>query len=161
MALPLRAVALDELKEMYEPPSPEQREWADSAMESFLHAMNTGEPDDWIAFFAPDGELTSITAAAEGTSYTGHEALRRYNQRIREAFEQTNIDVEETLVAGDVIVQLGYWQARGRGSGIEIDSVWAGVNQLRDGLAVWVHAYTSHEQALRVGLERAGREPRP
>ena len=152
-------MSLDELKALYESPSPEQREWIDGAMASFLHAMNTGEADDWIAYFAPDGELTSITAAAEGTSYTGHEALQRYIGRVREAFECTRIDVEEILVAGDVIVQLGRWQARGRGSGIEIDSEWAGVNELRDGLAVWVYGYASHEQALRAGLERAGREP--
>ena len=152
-------MSLDELKALYEPAPPELVEFVDRGMANFLHAMNTGETEDWITLFAEDVELTSITAAAEGTTYRGHEALQRYNGRVREAFEYTNIDVEEVLVASDsVFVQLGRWQGRGRGSGIEVDSEWAAANERNeDRLMQWAHAYTSHEQALRVGLERAGR----
>jgi ketosteroid isomerase-like protein len=71
-----------------------------------------------------------------------------------EAFEQLRTEPEEFRDLGDDVLLIGRLHARGRESGVEIDSPVAWIFTFRDGNGVRARGYLNIQEAL----EAAGRE---
>lgn len=87
--------------------------------------------------------------------YRGHDGLVAYLRSINEAFEGYRPEVERFLDAGDTVVTLATEHGRGRGSGVEVESIrTAHVWTMRGGKAIRVDLYQDRSRALKaVGLE--------
>jgi len=79
--------------------------------------------DELFELLDPDVEWIPITAALEGTSYRGEEEVRGWMEEIKrewEIFETRPRDFRD--LGDDRVLILGTWRARGRSSGLELDS---------------------------------------
>lgn len=71
----------------------------------------------------PEAEWIPITAVLEGTNYQGEAEIRRWMEEMKRQWEFYETRPEEFLDLGDDrVLVLGTWRARGRGSGVELDS---------------------------------------
>ena len=113
-----------------------------------LSSFNRSDPS-WDEHWATDCELISITAGQiEGTTYRGHDGLRRYERDRNDAWEELRFEADEFIEAGDHVVVVGLLTGRGRGSGVQVDQPVALALELRAGKIIRAHAHTDAEQAL-------------
>ena len=118
-----------------------------------VEAFNLGDMDGMLALMDP--ELEFVTAGlfpGIPPVYRGHDGWVTFARDIREPWESFTIETNEVRDAGDRIVLLMTFHARGR-SGLEVQRKFATVWTVRDGLAVSVRAYGEWDAALEaVGL---------
>ena len=97
-------------------------------------AYMRGDIEEALVYIAPDGELYSaIIGGAEGNVYRGHDGFRRWHAETEAAFEELRTEFTEFRDLGDRVVGLGHVHARGRESGLELDSAIGWIFTLRDG----------------------------
>jgi ketosteroid isomerase-like protein len=117
-----------------------------------LDAWNRDDLEAFLATLDPDLEWhTAIEGTAEGedTVFRGHVGARQVWENYRgEVFGQLEIWGEELRDLGDSVLRLGHLRIRGRTSGVEIESEFAMIIVLRDGLIVASRDYLSHAEAL-------------
>jgi ketosteroid isomerase-like protein len=90
--------------------------------EAFNRTFSEGTADLFEALH-PEAEWIPITAVLDGTSYRGESAIRRWMDDMKHQWEFYETRPEEFLDLGDDrVLVLGTWQARGRGSGVELNS---------------------------------------
>jgi ketosteroid isomerase-like protein len=120
-----------------------------------LDATNRGDIEEALTYIDPDGELHSaIIGGAEGNVYRGHDGFRRWYAETETTFEELRTELTEFRDLGDRVVGLGHIHARGRESGIELDSATAWVFTLRNGKVLKSEGFLSPDGALKaVGLE--------
>jgi ketosteroid isomerase-like protein len=114
-----------------------------------LDAFARGELEEMLSYIDPAGELHSaIVGGAEGSVYRGHEGLRSWYTDTFEAFEELRGEWSEFRDLGDRVLVLGRAKARGRGSGMELDSPMGWVFTMRDGKVVRAEGYLSRAETL-------------
>ena len=114
-----------------------------------LEAYARGEIEEMLAYVDPEGELHSaIIGGAEAKVFRGHDGFRRWFAETRESFEELRTDLTEYRDLGDRIVAFGHIHARGRGSGLEIDSPTGWVFTVRRGKVVRAEGFLSRSETL-------------
>ena len=114
-----------------------------------LEAYASGEIEEMLAYVDPGGELHSaINGGAEAKVFRGHDGFRRWFAETRESFEELSTDLTEYRDLGDRIVAFGHIHARGRGSGLEIDSPTGWVFTVRRGKVVRAEGFLSRSETL-------------
>lgn len=118
------------------------------ALRRGFDAWNRGDLDEWLAGFAPEGELhTSDRFPGQGV-YRGREGLERYWAEIHEAAEEISITVTDMRAIGDKVFVAVTAGGRGKLSGVPVEGpIWF-VATFRDGLVVRTENYPEAEQAL-------------
>ena len=119
-------------------------------------ATSRRDVDAMMALMREDAEFVPITAAMEGVEYCGHEGIRQFMKDLEEHWEFFETVQEEWRDLGDRVVATGYWHARGRASGVEMDrqpAVW--LAYVRDGKIARWRTYTNVGE----GLAAAGVDP--
>jgi ketosteroid isomerase-like protein len=112
-------------------------------------AYMRGDIEEALVYIDPDGELYSaIIGGAEGNVFRGHDGFRRWHAETEAAFEELRTEFTEFRDLGDRVVGLGHVHARGRESGLELDSATGWIFALRDGKVVKAEGFLSAEQAL-------------
>src|SRR5687768_2720793 len=105
------------------------------------------------------GALESVDPAIEGEPsstfpgqevYRGHEGVLRFFAMFFEAWDEYHAEPVEFIDAGDNVVVVVRQRARGKGSGVLIESDMFQVWTLRGGKAVRVRVSDSREEALRL-----------
>jgi ketosteroid isomerase-like protein len=93
-------------------------------------------------------------------AYHGHQGLAKWIQEDwGSAWESYEIEPEELVDAGDVVVSIFTVTARGKGSGIEIRRRNATVNTVANGRVTRIEYYSTVEEAREAaGLTAAGRD---
>ena len=90
--------------------------------------------------------------AARGESgervYRGRDQVRRYVEDWLCIFEGLRIDLEDLTAVGDHVVAVVRGHARGRASGLALDSRFCQVWTVRDAVAVSVQEYATPEEGL-------------
>ena len=113
-------------------------------------AINLGALDELYRFLASDVEWVPINAALEGTRYRGHDGVRQWIEDMNrdwDFFEARPVEVRD--LGDERLLALGTWRARGRSSGLELDSQPAAwLLQLRGGKAVRMQTFTDRAKAL-------------
>jgi ketosteroid isomerase-like protein len=109
-----------------------------------------------IEIASPDIEYVPIMAALEGRVYCGHEGIGQWLDELFEHWEVFEPVGQEFHERGDTVIALGYWRARGKASGAELDNepaTW--VVEFRDRRMTRLQTYTSREEAFKdIGLRK-------
>ncbi len=102
-----------------------------------------------LSFMDPNGELYSaIIGGAEGKVYRGHAGFRSWFAETEVAFETLSTDLTEFRDLGDRVLGFGRVHARGRESGVELDSATGWLFTLREGKIVRAEGYLDPAKAL-------------
>jgi ketosteroid isomerase-like protein len=113
-----------------------------------IDAWNRGDLDEWLAGFAPDGELHTTGRFADRGVYRGRAGLERYWAEIREDVEELSVSVTDMRTIGDRVFYAVTGRGRGKRSGVPVEGpIWF-VTTFRDGLAVRVETYVDSAEAL-------------
>jgi uncharacterized protein len=121
-----------------------------------VRAYNDGDLDALLAVLDPEAELVPVRSLLEGSSYRGHEGVRRLLAEMGEEWSQFEIHPDAYREAGDRVLLLAHFHMRGRAIGMEASTPAAWVFECREGMITRMRAYSDQDEALEaVGL----REP--
>jgi ketosteroid isomerase-like protein len=67
------------------------------------------------------GGVLSLAAQLEGKSYRGHDGLERFLDEMTEQWDEVRFEIEESRDAGEQVVSIGRFRARGRASGVDLN----------------------------------------
>jgi ketosteroid isomerase-like protein len=127
----------------------ENEETARRMLVAFNRNFADGSPDLY-ELLDPEVEWMPITAALEGTAYHGEDRVREWVEELRRDWEVFETRPEEYRdLGGERVLVIGTWRARGRGSGVELDSPQAyWLVHLRDSKVTRLRTFTDMEQAF-------------
>jgi ketosteroid isomerase-like protein len=112
-------------------------------------AYARGDIEETLTYIDPEGVLQSaIIGGAEGNVYRGHDGFRTWHAETEAAFEELTTELMEFRDLGDRVLGLGHVHARGRESGLELDSETGWIFTLRDGKVVKAEGFLSIDKAL-------------
>jgi uncharacterized protein len=111
-------------------------------------ALGRGDESAALAMLAEDCEWQESAELPGVDAVRGKEAIAEFLRHFLESWERFDQTIEEVIVNGDRIGLLIHLTAVGRASGIELDTRYAHMWTMRDGLGVRVDAYREPE-ALR------------
>lgn len=114
-----------------------------------LEAFNEGDTERVLGLMDPDVELVTVRAVLEGISYRGHEGFRQFVADMVDDWEDYHPSSERFRDLGDGrVLVVGHFHARGRASGMEVETPGAWVSEVREGKIVHVHFYADEAAAL-------------
>jgi ketosteroid isomerase-like protein len=102
-----------------------------------------------LPYLDPEIELRSaIVGGAEGNTYRGHEGIRSWMAESDATWAELQLQIEEIRDLGDDVLMFGRLHARGRESGIEIDSPIAWLSTVRAGRIVRSRGFLDPQEAV-------------
>ena len=102
-----------------------------------------------LRYIDPEIELRSaIVGGAEGNMYRGHEGVRRWMAESDATWAELRLEAEEFRDLGDDVLMIGRLHARGRESGVEIESPVGWLSTVRAGKIVRSWGYLDPQEAL-------------
>lgn len=114
-----------------------------------LEAFPRGDVEEMLSYLDPQLEWHSaIVGGAEGNVYLGHDGFRRWFADSFESFEELRNEWSEFRDLGDRVLAFGHVKARGRESGVEIDSPMGWVFTVRRGRLLKAEGFLSKAEAL-------------
>ena len=117
-------------------------------VESSYDALNRGDIDGTVAVLHDDASWVEHSDLPEAGTYEGVATIRSFLELYLESWEEFHQEIEETIVRGPCVLLFIHLRARGKGSGIEVDSRYAHMWRLGDGEGTRVDAYYDRDQAL-------------
>jgi ketosteroid isomerase-like protein len=85
---------------------------------------------------------------AAGDVFRGHEGYARWNALWSSAWEESALELEEVLDAGDRVIATFHLRAKGKGSGVETQRQNSVVFTVRDGKVTHADYFGSREGAF-------------
>lgn len=121
-------------------------------------AVARGDLDSFLAFLHEDVVWVNPAYAVEPGTRRGIGEFREALQRLRAAFGDIRVEVDEVIEAGDDhVVVVGRWTGEGSGSGVPMETAFSSVLTLRDGKVVRYEWFRERAEALEAaGLRPAG-----
>ncbi len=113
-----------------------------------LEAFNDRAAERLLAVCDPDCEMVPFRAQLEGTSYRGHEAIRRFLRDVEEDWAGFRITLLQFGEGGDRVVATGRVSGTGRASGVAVDFVAGVVFEFRGDLIAKVRSYSDPDAAV-------------
>jgi len=113
-----------------------------------VDAWNRGDHEAWLALWDEEAEFYPLRAQLEGESYWGHEGLERFLAEMTEDFEEVRFEIEETRDAGEQVVGIGRFRARGRASGVDLNVPLGVFTRVRRGKIVYTRFFSEPADAL-------------
>ena len=114
-----------------------------------LEAYAGGDVEEMLKYVDPEVELHSaIVGGAEANVFQGHDGFRRWHAESSASFGELRTELTEYRDLGDRVLGFGHISARGRESGVEIDSPTGWVFTVRNGKVVRAEGFLSREDAL-------------
>ena len=118
-------------------------------------AFNRRDLDAFSELATADVEWLPVFAArVEGDSFQGREGIEAFLAEVAETWEEFRPVPEEYEDLGERVLAIGRLETRGRGSGVPVQSPWAGVFDFRGRKICRIRTFLDHEEATRVA--RAG-----
>jgi ketosteroid isomerase-like protein len=115
-----------------------------------IDALNRGDVGAMLVRMHPDFEWRPLETSPVARLYRGHEDVRGYVEDWLSTFDSVRLDLEDPTQVADRVVAMVHGHARGRASGLELDSHFCQVWTLRDGKATAMEEHPTREQALNV-----------
>jgi ketosteroid isomerase-like protein len=99
---------------------------------------------EWHSFIAQLGD---------SGVYRGHDGMRDYARDLTDAWEVFSAEIHDSIAVGDVVVLVGQLHYRGKGSGVDTESLAGWMARFREGRIVYLRSFRDPEGALAaVGL---------
>ena len=117
-------------------------------MLAIIEALNRRDVDAMLAHMDPDFEWRPLEASPVERVYRGRDEVRRYVEDWLCTFECLRIDLEDLTEVGDHIVAVVRGHARGRASGLALDTRFCQVWTVRDAVVLRVQEYATPEEGL-------------
>ena len=117
-------------------------------VESSYEALNRGDIDATLAVLHDDASWVEHSDLPEAGSYGGVATIRAFLEHFLESWDEFHQTIEDKVVRGHCALLFIHLEARGKGSGIEVDSRYAHLWQLSEGKGTRVDTYYDREQAL-------------
>jgi ketosteroid isomerase-like protein len=132
---------------------------AEEAARRFAETITSGDRPAALAVCHPDIEFESMLEIT-GSRYLGHAGINRYFEDVQSAWEDWHVVVEQVTEAPDGrVVIVMTMRARGKGSGVSLESRTAHVWTLRDGRLVHNELFRDPDRALEALAAGTSREP--
>jgi len=121
-----------------------------------FEAYNRRDVEAFLASLDEQFEIHSaIIGGAEGNVYRGHDGARKWFADSLESFDELRVDPSEFRDLGDRVLVLGKLRARGRESGLVLDSATGWVCTIRGGKLLKAVGFLSEAEALAAaGIKR-------
>jgi len=119
-----------------------------------LAALNRGDVDAMKAAVDPEVELVPLRAVLDGSTYHGHEGLRRWMDDMVEDWTEYELTLHEVreLRPGRLLVR-ATMRLRGRSSGVAVDSPAAWLCDMRAAKIARIRFFADSESALAASEE--------
>jgi ketosteroid isomerase-like protein len=121
-----------------------------------IAAWNGQDLDAFLEMWHPECEWRPAfprSLEGVGTVYRGREGVARAWHGVRAIWEGYRLDPEDARALGEQLVVVGRVFARGRESGLHLDSDWSALVSFRGGLAIGAWDWLDRDEAFRsVGL---------
>jgi ketosteroid isomerase-like protein len=115
-----------------------------------IAAYNSRDINAVYELATPDFEwVPAIVAMIEGESVQGRDGMERYFQEIADTWEDYRLAIDEFRDLGSSVLALGRIEARGLGSGAQVDTSWGAIFEFRGGLMSHARAYLDCSELLR------------
>jgi ketosteroid isomerase-like protein len=111
-------------------------------------ALNRGEVARALDVLGPDAEWSEHSDLPDAATYRGRVSIQNFLESFLESWEDFHQETEDVIDAGERVAVLLRLEARGRGSGIEVEARYAHVWTMHDGKGVRIDAYGDRELAL-------------
>jgi ketosteroid isomerase-like protein len=115
-----------------------------------IEALNRGDVDGMLARMHPQFEWRPLEASPVARVYRGREQVRRYVEDWLSTFANLRLDLEGPTEVADHVVAVVHGHARGRASGLELDTRFCQVWTVRGGRAVGIEEFPTREEGLAV-----------
>jgi len=110
--------------------------------------FNSGDREAFQELFAPDAEIIPLRAALEGTVYRGPSSAADFWADADESWETMGFDPDEIRDLGDRVLLTGRLRAKGRQTGVEVDSQMGLIASFADGKVTRFQTYATVAEAL-------------
>jgi ketosteroid isomerase-like protein len=115
-----------------------------------IDAFNRRDLDGFSEVATADFEFVpALLAMVEGGSIRGREGLEEFFESIPNTWDEFRTLAEDFRDLGDQVLALGRAEARGRGSGVELDAPMGLLLDFRAERISRARAYLDHGEALR------------
>src|SRR5262249_47176032 len=120
-----------------------------------MTAFGQRDLESYEELFTPDFEwLPALPMAIESEGYRRREGVERYFAEISDTWEAYSVIPDEYRDVGNSVLMVGRFEARGKASGVAVDSPLAAVFEFQDGRCSRARAFLDPAEALKaVGLE--------
>ncbi len=113
-----------------------------------VDAWNRGDREAWLVLWDEEAEFYPLRAQLEGESYSGHDGLTRFLAEMTQDFEEVRFEIEETRDAGEQVVGVGRFRARGRASGVDLNVPLGVLTRIQRGKIVYTRLFSEPADAL-------------
>src|SRR5262245_21612538 len=113
-----------------------------------VDAWNRGDHEAWLALWDEEAEFIPLRAQLEGKSYLGHDGIERFLAEMTEEWDEVRFEVDEARDAGEKVVGIGRFRARGRASGVDINVPLGVFTMVRQGKLVYLRFFSDPADAL-------------
>jgi ketosteroid isomerase-like protein len=113
-----------------------------------VDALNRHDVDGMLTHMDRHFEWRPLEASPVARLWRGHEQVRRYVEDWLNTLENLRLEVEDLTEVDDRVLAGVHGYARGRASGVELDSRFCQVWTVRGGTAVALEEYPTRDQAL-------------
>ena len=113
-----------------------------------VDTWNRGDREAFLALWDEEAEFYPLRAQLEGESYSGHEGLKRFLAEMTDDFEEVRFEIEETRDAGEQVVGIGRFRARGRASGVDLNVPLGVLTRVLRGKIVYTRFFSEPADAL-------------
>jgi ketosteroid isomerase-like protein len=114
-----------------------------------IEALNRGDVDAMLERMHPDFEWRPLESSpVAGGVYRGHEQVRRYVEDWLGTFDDLRIELEDPTEVGDRVIAVVNGHARGRASGLPLDTRFCQMWTVRGGTATGMEEYATRALAL-------------
>jgi uncharacterized protein len=113
-----------------------------------VDAWNRGDREAWVALWDEEAEFYPLRAQLEGESYRGHDGLDRFLREMAEDFENVRFEIDEMRDAGEQVIGIGRFRARGRASGVDLNVPLGVVQRVQRGKIIYIRFFSEPAQAL-------------
>ena len=120
----------------------------EEAARRFAETISSGDRAAALAVCHPEIEFESMLGLT-GSRYAGHAGINRYFDDVQSAWEDWHVVVERVVEGPDGRVAIVMtMRARGKGSGVSLESRTAHIWTLSDGLLIRNQLFRKPERAL-------------
>jgi ketosteroid isomerase-like protein len=113
-----------------------------------VEAWNRGDRETLMALWDEEAEFYPLRAQLEGEVYWGHDGMDRFLAAMAEEWENVRFEIAETRDAGEQVVGVGRFLARGRASGVDLDVPLGVITRVRHGKIVYARFVSEPAEAL-------------